>query len=403
MNRQIIIDEMQRQQIEEFVDAHREETVELVKRLTAIPAPSYHEEKKAAFVLEWLKNIGAEEAFIDEAGNVVYEYPAASQKRSETGEGVSRLAEETGSPAALFMAHMDVVFPDLEPVTITEKDGKLYAPGICDDNADLANLLMGVKYVLQYRPQLPVRVLFVANVCEEGLGNLKGSRYIYEKYGADICEFIGFDANLNHIVNLAVGSRRYRVTVHTAGGHSYTAFGNDNAIYKLSCIIQELYQVKLPTKVKTTYNVGEITGGTSVNTIAESASMLYEFRSEDVDCLAEMERYFLDVIEKFRKEGLDVEVETLGVRPCGKGVEEEKQAELTARHEAIIRMFTDEEAEIRTGSTDANIFLSHGILSNVIGTKNGGRTHTREEWLEKESLIPGQKIGLASILSCGRI
>ena len=384
MSRELSAEERQRKQIEAFAEAHREETVELVKTLTRIPAPSFREEKKAAFVLEWLRKAGAEDAYIDEAGNVVYEYPKA--------EGES-------GPAVLFMAHMDVVFPDLEPVCITEKDGKLYAPGICDDNADLANLLMGVKYVLQYRPELPARVIFVANVCEEGLGNLKGSRYIYEKYGAEIREFIGFDANLNHIVNLAVGSRRYRVTVHTEGGHSYTAFGNENAIYKLACIIQELYQVELPVKAKTTYNVGEITGGTSVNTIAQSASMLYEFRSEDVECLAEMEGRFTEIIERFREEGLDVEVETLGVRPCGKGVDERKQAELTARHAGIIRRFTGEEADVRTGSTDANIFLAHGIPSNVIGTGIGGQTHTREEWLEKDSLVIGQKIALASIVS----
>lgn len=379
-----MITNIQKQQIEAFVTEHREETLTLLKTLTAIPAPTFHEEQKALFILKWLKASGANDAFIDEIGNVVYEYQS---------ESVS------SDSAVIFMAHLDVVFPDTKPFCITENNGKLYAPGICDDNADLANMLMGIKFLLKYRPSFPSRLVFVLNVCEEGLGNLKGSKFIYDTYKTSIREFIGFDANLNHIINLAVGSQRYRITVHTEGGHSYTAFGNENAIYKMSCIIQELYSIKVPTKAKTTYNVGEFTGGTSINTIAESASILYEFRSEDESCLAEMEKHFYNIIEKFQKDGLDIEVETLGIRPCGKGVNEEAQKNLTERHAEIIRMFSDLDVDIQTGSTDANTFLAHGIPSNVIGTAIGGRTHTREEWLDAKSLIAGQKIGLASILS----
>lgn len=374
-----MITEGQREKIEEFVEAHKEETVELLKELARIPAPTFQEEKKAAFVLDWLKRTGASEAYIDEAGNVVYEYGDAKE-------------------TVVFMAHLDVVFADLEPFTIREEGSRLYAPGIGDDNANLANLLMGVKYVLENRPKLPVKLLFVANVCEEGLGNLKGSKYIYEKYGEDIKEFIGFDAeDTNEIVNLAVGSQRYKVTVKTEGGHSYNAFGNDNAIYELSCIIQKLYEIQVPTEAKTTYNVGVIEGGTTINSIAGEASMLYEFRSENVVCLAEMEKKFNGIIEEFQKNGLDVQVEVLGIRPCGKGVDEDAQHNLTKRHEEIIRMFAEREPNVQDGSTDANTFLSHGIPSVVIGTMTGEKAHTREEWMDKESMVPGQKIGLASI------
>lgn len=363
-----------------FVEEHKEETRELLRKLTQIPAPSGQEEKKAAFVLDWLKRAGAEDAFIDAAGNVVYEYRA----------------EET-SEAAVFMAHMDVVFPDTEPFIIKEEGKIWYAPGICDDNADLANLLMGIKYLLTYRPRVTRNLLFAADVGEEGLGNLKGSRQIYETYGMRVREFIGFDGNLNRIVNHAVGSQRYCVRVRTEGGHSYNAFGNENAIYRLSGIIQKLYQAEVPVRAKTTYNVGTVTGGTSVNTIAQEASMLYEFRSEDESCLAEMEAYFREVIRQFQSEGPDVEAEELGIRPCGKGVDEEREHELTERHARIIRAASQMDPEVNAGSTDANIFLSHGIPSVVIGTGIGGRTHTREEWMDMESMIPGQKTALAAI------
>lgn len=371
----------ERQKIEQFAQAHKEETLELLKRLASIPAPSHHEAKKAAFVKSWLEQQGAEGVLIDEACNVLFPYGCDGEKE-----------------IVVFMAHTDVVFPDLEPFTVTEKDGKLYAPGIKDDNADLANLLMCVKYLLKDKPSMSVGLLFAANSCEEGLGNLKGSRAIYEKYGHRIRECISFDGNLDAIVNRAVGSQRYRVRVKTEGGHSYNAFGNENAIYKLSCIIQSLYEIQVPKKAKTTYNVGTIEGGTSVNTIAQSASMLYEFRSENSACLKEMEDAFWKVIESYRSGGLAVDVEVMGIRPCGKNVDEQALNDLTDRHTKIIRQFFEGEICVGDGSTDANTFLAHGIPANVIGTAIGGKTHTREEWIIADSLVTGQKIGLASVL-----
>ena len=149
---------------------------------------------------------------------------------------------------------------------------------------------------------------------------------------------------------------------------------------------------------KTTYNVGKIEGGTSINTIAQSASMLYEFRSEDRVCLKTMEDAFEKVIDEYRANGLDVTVEVMGIRPCGKDVDEKALDELTQRHVKIIRQFTEREVMVGAGSTDANTFLARGIPANVIGTAIGGKTHTREEWIRKDSLITGQKIGLASVL-----
>lgn len=369
------------QRIEEFVEKHREETLELVKKLASIPAPSHQEAKKAQFVRRWLEEQGAEGVFVDEVCNVQFAYGCQGKEE-----------------LVVFMAHMDVVFPDLESFQVTETEDKIYAPGVKDDNADLANLLMCIKYLLEFQPEMSVGLLFVANSCEEGLGNLKGSKYIYEMYGERIREMISFDGNLDCIVNHAVGSRRYKISVKTEGGHSYNAFGNANAIYELSRIIQSLYEIQVPGDAKTTYNIGKIEGGTSVNTIAEFAWMLYEFRSEKAEFLDIMRERFESVIRQFQKEGIDITVEILGVRPCGKGVDGEKQREMTLRHKKIIEQFTDRQVQIQSGSTDANVFLSQGIPANVIGTVMGKYTHTRKEWIEKASLIPGQKIGLTSVM-----
>ena len=376
-----MLNEEEKQRVKVFVEKNKEKTLELVKKLAAIPAPSHHEERKADFVKKWMEDQGAEGVFIDEACNVIFPYGCDGEKE-----------------IVVFMAHTDVVFPDLEPFMVMEDEEKLYAPGIKDDNADLANLLMCVKYLLEYRPVMSAGILFVANSCEEGLGNLKGSKQIYEDYKERIKECISFDGNLDAVVNRAVGSQRYRVSVKTEGGHSYGAFGNDNAIYELARIIQSLYAIQVPTKAKTTYNVGKIEGGTSINTIAQSASMLYEFRSEDRVCLKTMEDAFEKVIDEYRANGLDVTVEVMGIRPCGKDVDEKALDELTQRHVKIIRQFTEREVMVGAGSTDANTFLARGIPANVIGTAIGGKTHTREEWIRKDSLVTGQKIGLASVL-----
>lgn len=376
-----MLNEEEKQRVKVFVEKNKEKTLELVKKLAAIPAPSHHEERKADFVKKWMEDQGAEGVFIDEACNVIFPYGCDGEKE-----------------IVVFMAHTDVVFPDLQPFTVMEDEEKLYVPGIKDDNADLANLLMCVKYLLEYRPVMSAGILFVANSCEEGLGNLKGSKQIYEDYKERIKECISFDGNLDAVVNRAVGSQRYRVSVKTEGGHSYGAFGNDNAIYELAQIIQSLYAIQVPTKAKTTYNVGKIEGGTSINTIAQSASMLYEFRSEDRVCLKTMEDAFEKVIDEYRANGLDVTVEVMGIRPCGKDVDEKALDELTQRHVKIIRQFTEREVMVGAGSTDANTFLARGIPANVIGTAIGGKTHTREEWIRKDSLVTGQKIGLASVL-----
>ncbi len=367
-----------RQAIFSFAENEYEEALALLRTIVSVPAPTFQEEKKAAFVLQWLRANGMPEAYQDEAGNVIFEYG-------------------TGEEVVICMAHMDVVFPDTTPFTIQERDGLWYTPGILDDNANLVCMLMAARYIVKHQIPFPYRLVFVANVCEEGLGNLKGSKAIRDSFGSSIRRFIGFDAQLHDIVNHAVGSMRFRVTVRTEGGHSYTAFGNHNAIHQLAELICELYQVQVPTEARTTYNVGTIEGGTTVNSIAQQASMLYEFRSESVECLEKMQRTFDRIIEKYRHLGRSIEVETIGIRPCMKGVDPAAQEQLEEMGADLIRTYTDREPKRRTGSTDANTFQAYGIPSIVLGTAIGGSTHTREEWLDPKSLKEGLRLALGAV------
>ena len=201
---------------------------------------------------------------------------------------------------------------------------------------------------------------------------------------------------MTRYVKKAVGSHRYKVTVRTEGGHSYGAFGNRNAIHVLSSMICALYTVKVPQvgDSRTTYNVGGISGGTSVNTIGQNAEMLYEYRSDNYECLEKMRVMFNNTIEMYRSMGVTVEVELLGERPCGIPVDEEKMTVLRNRYLNALKDALDMEAFAGSSSTDCNIPLSMGIPAICFGVCRGSGCHTREEKLEVASLYDGCKLAL---------
>ncbi len=368
--------------ITEYVKQHKEETLILLKQLAAIAAPSYKEDKRAEFCLNWLREQGAKEVYIDEAKNVVFPYQCSEDKN-----------------CVAIMAHMDVVFPDTDVFLVKEEEDILCAPGIGDDTANLVNLLMCAKYVLNHPPKhLKKGLLFVANTCEEGLGNLRGCKKIFEKY-KNIEEMMSFDIYLGRLVNAAVGSHRYEIKVKTEGGHSHGDFGKKNAIVVLADIIQRLYAVPLPEEGKTTYNVGVIQGGISVNTIAEDAKMYYEFRSDRQTSLEYMEEKLQEILHDIQAEEVEVEAKLIGIRPCvAKDIPKKKLEELVRRQKKLIEFYTGQTVQAEPGSTDANIPLSLGIPGVAFGTVSGGGAHTYEEWIEKDSMITGQKLALASVL-----
>ena len=196
-------------------------------------------------------------------------------------------------------------------------------------------------------------------------------------YGSQIREFVSFDADVFTVVKEAVGSRRYRVEIDTEGGHSYGCFGNRNAIACLAALIRDLYSIPVPSIGKTTYNVGTISGGTSVNTIAQHAEMLYEFRSDKREALEIMEAAFRDIICYYRETGLEITVTLMGDRPCSADVDAVLEQALSERAaNAVLRHF-GREARYGVGSTDCNIPLSMGIPAVCVGCADGARAHTR--------------------------
>ena len=365
---------------EQYADACMREEVELLRTLGKIPAPSHHEDLRAAFCRDWFISQGAKDVSIDKAKNVI-----------------CKLGPQDGD-LVVFAAHTDVVFPDMETLPMHEADGKLHAPGIGDDTSNLVNLMMSAKYLLQNGLQPKCGLLLVANACEEGLGNLDGTKELFATYGTRIKAFYSFDGYTPQCCSSAVGSYRYKITCKTTGGHSYLNFGDPNAIEILCRLVEKLYQIEPPTEVKTTYNVGRFEGGTTVNSVPQEASMLYEFRSTSQKCLETMEQRFNTVVDSCRGLGGELSVELLGVRPGNGPLDAQALKAFTDRTADIISTFYDGELDFAAYSTDSNVPLSLGIPANTVGTVRGAGAHTREEWVELDSLYAGLKIALSLML-----
>lgn len=367
--------------IENYVSEHTKEAEELLMELGKIPAPSHQEDKRAAFIQKWLMDQGATDVTIDSAKNVVCKIQCENQET-----------------LAAFMAHTDIVFPDMDTLPMTLNGRILAAPGIGDDTSNLVNLLMAAKYLLTAGPKLNMGFLIVANACEEGLGNLDGCKEIIKTYGDKIKVFYSFDGYMSQCTSIAVGSYRYKITVKTAGGHSWLNFGDPNAIQILSSLIEKLYQIQVPTEAQTTYNVGYIEGGTTVNTVAQEAHMLFEFRSISQKCLEEMDAKLKEILAAFQGD-YQIITELLGVRPGNGDIDKEALSAYTAQSAAIIQEFYEGELDFAPYSTDANIPLSRGIMANTIGTIVGAKAHTREEWVDLDTLPAGMKIVMGIMLS----
>lgn len=371
-------------EILEYLDNSERETLELLETLAKIPAPSGNETLRANFVKDLLVSYGAKNVTIDDALNVLC--PINCDGKNDI---------------VVFMAHTDVVFPDLTPLPFKKDDEYFYCPGIGDDTACLAVLLIVAKYVIQKGLTAPCGILFAANSCEEGLGNLKGIRQIMKDYDGRISAVYTFDGSYNHIINKCVGSHRYEVSFETEGGHSFSAFGNRNAIAAMSKVITNLYACKIPEKegAKTTFNVGVVEGGTSVNTIAQKAKMLYEYRSDDKACLEYMRNFFFGEIERAKSAKIaEISVKLVGDRPCGGDVDQKILRKISDNVISVCEKYSGLKCAETSGSTDSNIPMSLGVPSVCVGSHISYGAHTREEKLLIKSIPIGLKITAEIVL-----
>ena len=371
--------------ISTYAKQNRENVLNVIREKCHIPAPSFGERKRAEYCKALLESFGAEGVYIDEVNNCIYPMNC---------EGSSELT--------VIAAHLDTVFPDTESYPeYHEDDEKIYCPGVGDDTASVAVMLYGIKYMLENGIVPPHGFLFVCNACEEGLGNLVGIRQVMKDFQGRVKSFITLDEDIGYCVNDAVGSHRYNVVAETEGGHSFSAFGNKNAIAALAEIITEIYKIEVPQKTgaTTTYNVGTITGGTSVNTIAQSAEMLCEYRSDDRECLAKMQTNFEKIFNKAQSDKVKLSVTLVGDRPCKGEVDKAEEERLIEAYRKAVAEVTGQQIALCSASTDANVPMSLGVAAVDMGVFRNGGTHTREEWLEKNCVVDGLDIFIRVIYS----
>ena len=377
-----------KEMIKAYVDANKDELFSILKDLCLIPAPSHFEDARAEYCKKWLESVGAEGVYIDEAKNVIYPYGCEGSRE-----------------ITVIAAHTDTVFPDREPLPYVDDGEIIRCPGVTDDTANVAVLMMTAKFMLENGLKPKGGILFACNSCEEGLGNLKGCRQIFKDYTGRVKQFISFDGYFSELSNSCVGSHRYEVEVTTEGGHSWSKFGRKNAIAELSRMIARIYEIEVPHvgESRTTYNVGTVAGGTSINTIAQSAKMFCEYRSDNEECLAIMEEHFKRIFAEAETDGVRISAILVGERPCMGKVDLAKMAEMTEEISNIVREVTGVIPDASAMSTDCNIPCSLGVPGVMIGVCEGGGAHTREEWMKKDNFHLGLEVGIKIALKLGEV
>ena len=380
------------------LDADHDRTVADIITLTEIPAPPFAEEVKAAHYLEMLRAHGLEDVELDGIGN------AMGLRRGSGNGGLIVVA-----------AHLDTVFPAGTDVRVRREGSKLFAPGVGDDTRSLAVLLAYIRAMDTAGIKTRHDILFVGDVGEEGLGDLRGVRHLFTqgKYKDRIEAFFTVDSpEMETIVTGGVGSKRYRAVFRGPGGHSFGAFGIVSPMNAMAQAMVELSRMQVPAKPKTTYSASVVGGGTSVNAIPNEVWMEVDLRSEAPSELARIEarfhRILADVTDaenharSTAQGAITVEAILIGDRPAGSTA---PTTDIVRHATAAITAHGFKPSHVYS-STDANIPMSLGIPAIKIGSGgSAGRAHSLEEWIdvEKSNSLNGMAAGLTAILAVAGI
>lgn len=350
--------------------------IDLAISIQQIPAPTFQERPRADFVRQLFLEEGLEDVCIDQIGNVYARYPGAGQK-----------------PPLVISAHSDTVFPSSTELKLERDDRKIQAPGIGDNSIGVAGLFgllwalrgMNIGYGKDLKP-LPGDLCLVVNVCEEGLGNLRGMRAVVDRFQDQVLGYIVLEGMaLGQVYHRALGVRRYRITVRTSGGHSWVDYGQPSAVNELAKLITTLNALSLPDNPRTTLNVGVIRGGTSINTIAAEASLELDLRSEGEDALEDLVNQVDRLVMAMKRKDIQVISELIGQRPAG---------QIPATHPLVRQVSNALLAQgvqpvLSIGSTDANVPLSRGFPAVCVGLTTGGGAHTMTEFINISPIAKG--------------
>jgi len=359
------------------------------KRITEIPAPPFKETVRAEYYQKRMQELGFKDASIDAEGNVI----------------ALRKGSGGGRPRLVVSAHLDTVFPEGTDVTVKEKDGAIVAPGIGDDSRGLAAMLSLIKAMNENQIATVGDIMFVGTVGEEELGNLRGVKALFRDH-TDIDGFISIDGlGITRVVNQATGSHRYEFTFKGPGGHSFQEFGLPSAIHAMGRAIAKIAELQPPSDPKTTFTVGTVTGGTSVNAIAAEARMAVDMRSNSTDELLKLEARLLELVKeavadenaRWKSDKMTVEAKLIGDRPAG--VVAMDSPIVLATQRAVAAITRGPRATFGGASTDSNIAMSLGIPAVTIGGGGeGGNWHSRNEWYKPVNAWYGPQNALLTAL-----
>ena len=356
-------------QLQEWFAARLDAILAEVIAIVQVPAPSWDEQERALFLEPIMRSLGLQQVEVDAAANVIGILPG-------TGQG----------PTILLAAHLDTVFPRGTDLSVTREGNKVLAPGIRDNSFGVTSLLWLVRALKELDIKLPGDLICVLTSGEEGLGDLKGMKAVMARFHQQVDHVIAVDGGLGGLTTGGITSRRFRVTVKAAGGHSYGAFGASSAIHSISRMIAAIADLQVPAKPKTTYNVGVVSGGTSVNSIAATAEMLIDMRSEKRELLLNLEEQLMAIINRVAlQDGVEAHPELLGDRPGGE----------TPLDHPLVTTIQGVQQELgiplstHASSTDANVAMGYGIPAVCMGCARGGNAHRTDEWLEIDDIPLG--------------
>lgn len=378
-----------------FIEGDYDRFVRELVELNEIPAPPFKEQARAKAYLEMLRQAGLSDVEIDAEGNAM---------------GVQR-GTAAGGPMLAVLAHIDTVFPEGTDVKVKRQGTRLAAPGIGDNTRGIALMLAVVRAIQAAKFQTTSDILFAGNVGEEGEGDLRGVKFILRqgKYKGRIKQFIAIDGGeQGNITRGGVGSLRYRVTFRGPGGHSYGAFGLVNPAYAMGSAMAMFSRITVPVAPKTTFNIGAVRGGTSVNSIPAEVSMDVDMRSESCAELKKVNESFLAIVKqavdeengaRSTREGrIEAEPKLIGERPCG---ETPATSPIVQTATAVVKAF-GLTPNYSTSSTDSNVPMNMGIPALTIGRGGpGGRAHAPDEWtdVERKGSIEAVKVAMTIILA----
>jgi len=345
--------------------------IELAVEIQQIPAPTFSEGLRADFVKAKFVEEGLADVSQDEVGNVY-----------------ARLAGRGSGLPLVAVAHLDTVFPIETDLETRRELGKVFGPGLGDNSLGVAALFGLVWLIRERKMDLGGDLWLVADVGEEGLGDLRGIRGVVERFGNAVQGYLIIEGlALGHVYQRAVGVRRYRVTTRTAGGHSWSDYGQPSAVHELARVVTQLAALHIPVQPRTTLNVGVIAGGTTVNTLAAEAWFELDLRSEDSDTLTALAEQAEKLIAGANRPGVEMEARVTSQRPSGEISPHHPliQLALNCLHEQGM------DGNLTSGSTDANIPLSRGIPAVVMGVTSGGGAHTQHEFIFTEPIQQGME------------